>query len=449
MKVVFMIISGVSLQFCSCLTLPGLTGGTVDKAITGSVFLTFRTSSVQHCTRLCLYSSACASVNWMSTTSECQLNSQEEAAGGLEDSPLNIYIPMRRMQQQMSPCNACPCPTRLMCVPVIKSTSHRCVALGHNIYPPSTSERPTLSSGATPATTAQLPTGVKEKQTTTTGQTTPTTEEVTATSDQATATKELTDTSGEATVTTDDLMVNSDQATAATEGVTATSGQVTAITEDLTATSDQTKANTKGLMTTAGQTIVTVEDLTATSDQTKATTEGLMTTPGQTIVTVEDLTATSDQVTGTTQNLTPTSDQVTAAIITTAPTQTAACVHDSDCNLYPNTSCSGGQCTCPIGYDLDLVRDVCRSLQECSIFGSNFIVYRSKFIHQNNVESIKPSTESKCSQVCLTAKYTCKNFDMIQGGCYTQDVSWLEVSESQRRSPSYYDADHYQRKCDW
>lgn len=100
-ELVGMLIFGLLFQFCPCMTLPGLTGGTLNKIMAGSVFRIFRTSSFQQCYRLCLYSSDCVSVNWGSTTRECQINSQDNDAGGLVDSKFNIYVPVGRMLRQV------------------------------------------------------------------------------------------------------------------------------------------------------------------------------------------------------------------------------------------------------------------------------------------------------------------------------------------------------------
>ncbi|XP_067660116.1 uncharacterized protein [Haliotis asinina] len=118
------------LHFSFSVASEGLLDGTHDVALPGSVFQTFRRTTVEQCRRLCVYSSRCLSVNWSSSTRECQLNSKKGNVESLQVSDSNVYLPVQQnITQQGHPCVKQPCSTDHMCIPVNMAKGHACVRI--------------------------------------------------------------------------------------------------------------------------------------------------------------------------------------------------------------------------------------------------------------------------------------------------------------------------------
>ncbi|XP_046547897.1 integumentary mucin C.1-like [Haliotis rubra] len=149
--------------------------GTQDLVLPGSVFQIFRRTTLQQCRRLCLYSSRCLSVNWSSSTRECQLNSKKGNSETLQVSRSNIYLPAAQIAGKGHPCASQPCSTDHMCIPVNTAKDHVCVRVGAFM--------PTTEAGMTNSatTTATVATTSPQAASATTSTASPTTLEETTT----------------------------------------------------------------------------------------------------------------------------------------------------------------------------------------------------------------------------------------------------------------------------
>ncbi|XP_046547913.1 uncharacterized protein LOC124257817 [Haliotis rubra] len=138
----------------------------------------------------------------------------------------------------------------------------------------------------------------------------------------------------------------------------------------------------------------------------------------------------------------------TATLASWTPPYNGTCVTDSDCAVPPGWTCSGGVCTCSIGYDLDETSVTCRKLTECSSFGSDFTLFVNLAIRGHNIRTIHSKTSAECAELCVDAKdIVCRSFEDYYNSCFLQTLTWFDVGGDDHRSLE--DVGHYQRRCNW
>ncbi|XP_067660119.1 hepatitis A virus cellular receptor 1-like [Haliotis asinina] len=159
------------LHFSLCAASQRSFGATADVVLPGSVFHTFRRTTVQQCRQLCVYSSRCLSISWSSSTRECQLNSKKRNSERLLVSDKNLYLSVQDMTQQDHPCGYQPCSTEHMCIPVNTAKGHVCVRI--DASKPQTTAEGITKSASTTATTVATSTQAVSAKTSTAVPTTP------------------------------------------------------------------------------------------------------------------------------------------------------------------------------------------------------------------------------------------------------------------------------------
>ncbi|XP_046371236.2 cell wall protein DAN4-like [Haliotis rufescens] len=413
---------GLFAKLYSCAQFSGLSNyGEQNMILQGSVFHVFSKTTFQQCHQLCIYSSICSSINWLSSVRECQLNMQHVGVGNLQVSPNNVYMPVEPIQQQTHTCGSRPCRSDQLCIPVVKSTSHICVQAVSALAATTASSGSTTmlatpslitSRNPTPSTT---PEATNHDQSTTTPETTTleptTTTPETTTPDPTTTTPETT--TQEPTTTTPETATTTPETT--TPETTTTAPETT--TQEPTTTTPETATTTPE--TTTPETTTTTPE-TTTSEPTTTTPE--TTTTQETTTTPE---ATTQETTATTPEITTSTPEAT-----TTPANDVSCEIEADCGIFPGTTCFGGLCTCSIGYGLDVAGNLCRDIRECASFRDNFTLYAKHAIFDYDEENQTPFSVPECVAMCLQAStYTCKTFEMYQGGCYTQSVTWSATNE--------------------
>ncbi|XP_067660113.1 integumentary mucin C.1-like, partial [Haliotis asinina] len=191
-------LSALILHFSLCATAQGRFDGRQDVVLPGSVFQTFRRTTVQQCRRLCVYSLRCLSVNWSSSTRECQLNSKKGNVESLQVSDSDVYLPVQKLKLQGHPCVSHPCSTDHMCIPVNTAKGHVCAHVDASM--PQTTEAGVLSKAAATTITVSTTSSLRVAETTSTTAAT-TTSGTTPISPTATTTSGTTPISTTATTT--------------------------------------------------------------------------------------------------------------------------------------------------------------------------------------------------------------------------------------------------------
>ncbi|XP_067660114.1 integumentary mucin A.1-like [Haliotis asinina] len=342
---------------------------TQDVVLSGFVFQTFRRTTVQQCRRLCVYSSRCLSVNWSSSTRECQLNSKKGNGETLQVSRSNIYLPAEQITEQGHPCASQTCSTNHMCIPVNTAKRHVCVRID--------ASKPQTATTTTTTTAAAAAAAAAATTTTTTAATTTTTTTAATTATTTTTTAAIT------TTTSTTVETTSPQASA----TTATATTLPNTNEPSPAT---TPVSTSG---TSGGTTVSSKPTTSASSAPSTTT----------------------------------------TTITTPKPYNGTCVTDIDCAVPPGRTCSSGACICSIGYDMDETSFMCRKLTDCASLGSNFTMFTDMAVKGNNVRNIYSKTPAECAQLCVDAKdIVCRSFETYFNNCFLQTVTWFDVGDSGR-----------------
>ncbi|XP_048245596.1 cell wall protein DAN4-like [Haliotis rufescens] len=396
-------------------------GGEQDRVLPGHVYQVFQTATVRQCHRLCGYSGRCVSANWILSTSECQLSTSAVGGGSLQVSANNVYLPVHQFPPQTHPCADEPCGDDHVCVPVTKSTNYVCVHVDtHTNQAPATG----ITTGTAPtAATTSVQDTTPALTTTLTPTTTPTQTTSTPTSTLAPTTTPLPTTTA-APSTTTPAPTTTASPTTTTPVPTTTPAPTTTPTPETT----PAPTTTTSVPTTTAAPTTTTPAPTTTSVPT--TTPAPTTTP--------------------TPTTTPAPTTTTAVPTTTTPTTTThdgTCVDNSDCSSLPFTECSNSLCACTVGSDMDESTGICRSLAECSSFGSTFTTFTDNAITDHNLQTHTSKTSAQCEQLCLDASFVCKSFEMFFNTCFLQEVSWYDVTGSERGYKKY--VNHSQRRCNW
>ncbi|XP_071097478.1 soluble scavenger receptor cysteine-rich domain-containing protein SSC5D-like isoform X1 [Haliotis cracherodii] len=423
-------------------------GGEQDRVLPGHVYQVFQTATVRQCHRLCGYSGKCVSANWILSTSECQLSTSAVGGGSLQVSANNVYLPVHQFAPQDHPCADEPCGDDHMCVPVTKSTNYVCVHVDtHTNQAPATGKTtgtaPTAATTSVEDTTPALKTTLAPTTTplpTTTAAPSTTTPAPTTTASPTTTTPVLTTTPAPPTTPTP----TTTPAPITTTSVPTTTAAPTTTTPAPTTTSVPT--TTPAPTTTPTPTTTPAPTTTTSVPTTTAAPTTTTTAPTTTSVP----TTTPAPTTTPTPTTTPAPTTTTAVPTTTTPTTTThdgTCVDNSDCSSLPFTECSDSLCVCTVGSDMDDATGMCRSLAECSSFGSTFTTFTNTAITDHNRETHSFKTSAECEQLCLDASFVCKSFEISLVGCYLQEVSWYDVTGSERGYKIL--VSHSQRRCNW
>ncbi|KAK6172735.1 hypothetical protein SNE40_016336 [Patella caerulea] len=92
---------------------------------------TIATQGLQHCSRECLYHTNCDSVNFDTTSGQCELNRYKSSTSLSNIIPGSIYINKRNMNPAIAgPCSGVVCQENYKCVPLINGTKCALVDCG-------------------------------------------------------------------------------------------------------------------------------------------------------------------------------------------------------------------------------------------------------------------------------------------------------------------------------